>query len=87
MFIIVDINRPIEGGHARYAYVNVDNIRQIMVWENSNAEKAHERFVVTLEFMNGTEFEYMRFPTIETLEKEMSYIFANAFKIGAKRNG
>jgi hypothetical protein len=78
MFLIVEKNQDV-------IYMNVDNIQSIIVGFDNEAESVYDRYVIEFQFMNGTTFEYRRFPEIETAQQQMVYLFRNAFEIGIKR--
>ena len=85
MFLILDRNSIYNNGNGNIdvMYVNVDNIKQICVWEDHNAESVHDRWAIQFEFMNETAMDGPRFPDRIMAHQHMRYIFNNAVEIGA----
>lgn len=65
-------------GNVLDLFINVDNIRDISIWADANAKMASERFVTTINFMNGTTVEIDRVPTQEYAREMLWELFRTA---------
>ena len=65
-------------GNVLDLFVNVDNIRDVSIWADSNVETSHDRFVTTIHFMNGTKVEIDRAPTQDMARERLWEVFRTA---------
>lgn len=68
-------------GNVGELYVNVDNIRDISFWHDTNVQSPQEAVVITIHFMNGTTVEIGRTYAVEYAREMLWEVFATARQI------